>query len=282
MQRRIIDIAAVALRPINTSLWTAIVPAAGGGSRLGYPRPKLLFPLLGRPILDWLIDALTPVCGHFVFVLSPNGRPVVEPELARRLGDTFTTVEQTHPLGMGDAVLKAQPMVRTPFTLVIWGDQATMQSGTVKACAVVHDMRPNAALTLPTVVKDAPYTHFERDAQDRILAVHQAREGDLVKDRGENDCGLFLFSSEALFRVLAAKRNEATGAATGEFNLLQVLPFFETGPDSVATVRVHDPAETIGINTLEEARIVEGILRTRQATEEGAPGAESGPRRMRS
>ncbi|MCI0668273.1 MAG: hypothetical protein L0Y38_04020 [Methylococcaceae bacterium] len=30
--------------------WTAVIPAAGKGSRLGHPLPKILFPVLERPI----------------------------------------------------------------------------------------------------------------------------------------------------------------------------------------------------------------------------------------
>ena len=56
------DIADVSSEPVDASLFTAIVPAAGSGTRLGHHQPKVLFPLLGRPILDWLLDLLEPVC----------------------------------------------------------------------------------------------------------------------------------------------------------------------------------------------------------------------------
>ena len=41
---------------ISPECWTAIVPAAGRGSRLGFDQPKILFPVAGRPILDWLLE----------------------------------------------------------------------------------------------------------------------------------------------------------------------------------------------------------------------------------
>ena len=70
---------------IDPGKWTAVIPAAGRGSRLGFHLPKILYPVGGRPILDWLLDYLIPYCGRFVFVLSPEGNAEVAQELDRRM-----------------------------------------------------------------------------------------------------------------------------------------------------------------------------------------------------
>ncbi|MBF0143287.1 MAG: NTP transferase domain-containing protein [Magnetococcales bacterium] len=252
----------------DPALWTAVIPAAGRGSRLGSAAPKLLYPLLGRPILDWLLDAVRPSCRRLVFVLAPAQVDVVRPLLERRLGGEVAVVLQESPLGMGDAVRLAAPRVTTPHTLVVWGDQATLRATTVAACAAWHERRPGAALTLPTVLREEPYIHLERDREGRLLRVLQAREGEIHQAVGENDCGLFLFRTALLFSLLEAARVEggATGAGTREFNLLQVLPRFETGPGAVGTVRIEDVEETQGVNTPQDACLVEGILRRRGVT----------------
>ena len=141
---RIVDIGSTSHGNADPAQWTAVVPAAGKGSRLGYHCPKLLYPLLDRPILHWLIDALHPVADTFLFVLSPDGRPEVEPYLKRILGDAYGVAVQEEPTGMGDAVLLAEERVKTPYTLVIWGDQVMLNPLTVKACAAVHQSRPGA------------------------------------------------------------------------------------------------------------------------------------------
>src|SRR5438132_13686517 len=97
-------IAGLPLAPLTPDRWTAIIPAAGRGSRLGSDQPKILYPILGRPILCWLLDALVPVCGNFVLVLSPEGRAVVEPMARQRLGAGLRLVIQERPTGMADAV----------------------------------------------------------------------------------------------------------------------------------------------------------------------------------
>ncbi|TMJ01380.1 MAG: hypothetical protein E6G97_15965 [Alphaproteobacteria bacterium] len=271
MPAAIHPLAALPLGPVDRSCWTAIIPAAGRGSRLGSDQPKILYPILGRPILSWLLDALAPVCGASVLVLSPAGRAAVGP-VAQSLGAPLEIVIQEHPTGMADAVQRARAATRTDFVLVVWGDQVTLRTETIQACAALHQRRPNATLTLATVMKPNPYIDVERDAAGRIIRVRQAREGEIDRAVGENDCGLFLFTAATLFSVLERAAAGARGERTGETNLLQMLPAFERGPGSVATVRLADPDETLGVNTAEEAAAAAAILARRASASAAARG----------
>ena len=250
---------------IDPAQWTAIIPAAGHGSRLGFGQPKILFPLLGRPILDWVLDALRPSCRRFVFILSPSGQEPVSPVIRERLGAAGEVVIQENPTGMGDAVLCAQSVVRTPYSLVVWGDQITLSQRTVQRCASLHQAQPGAALTLPTILKRQPYIHFVRGPNERIIEVLQARERPILHDVGESDCGLFLFTTTILFHTLNRARREGIGlgATTREFNLLQALPEFELCPGAIRTLRISDYNETLGVNTPEDAKNAEAVLRQR-------------------
>ncbi|MEO5370909.1 MAG: NTP transferase domain-containing protein [Magnetococcus sp. DMHC-1] len=268
----IVDIHDVKSVTIHPQLWTAVVPAAGRGSRLASPLPKILYPILGRPILDWLLDSLGQVCSRFVFVLSPDNRSQVEPVLQERLGDACEVVIQETPTGMGDAVLLTRSVVKTPYTVVVWGDQVTLRQETLLACATLHEQRPHATLTLPSIVKENPYIHLQRDEQGRIQAVLQAREKEIKTATGENDCGLFLLTSAILYPTLERFRHSGAGLGTEtrEFNLLQSLPWFETGPGCVTTLRIHEVLDTLGVNTLDDVRTVEAELARRQAARQTA------------
>ncbi|MBF0626079.1 MAG: NTP transferase domain-containing protein [Magnetococcales bacterium] len=261
-------LAALAPQPVDPGRWTAVIPAAGRGSRLGGNRAKLLHPVLGRPILAWLADALRPTCGQFVFILSPDNRAEVEPVLERLCGAPPRVAIQERPLGMADAVQRAEDLVTTPSTLVVWGDQVTLKQSTIAACAWLHEQRAQPTLTLPSLWRRDPYIHLERDDRNRLTRVLQAREGEIHQPEGENDCGVFLFATATLFRTLRQARaaRAGLGSATGEFNLLQTLPRFETHPQAVATVRLDDPGETVGVNTPEDVLAAEAILRARAAS----------------
>jgi bifunctional UDP-N-acetylglucosamine pyrophosphorylase / glucosamine-1-phosphate N-acetyltransferase len=254
---------------VNPGQWTAVIPAAGRGSRLGFHRPKILYPVAGRLILEWLLDFLRPNCSALVFVLSPDGVADVAGELESRIPGRFQVVVQETPTGMGDSVALALPVVETPHVAIVWGDQVALRRDSVEACMRLQQGPLAPDLTCPTVLRDRPYIHFERDARGSITALRQAREGDPMPQRGESDTGFFCFRTAVLVRLLGQLRATvcATGNGTGEFNLLPVIPL-AVRHGLVLTPRLMSVEETIGLNCAEDAVALEEILRRRRACDE--------------
>jgi bifunctional UDP-N-acetylglucosamine pyrophosphorylase / glucosamine-1-phosphate N-acetyltransferase len=252
-------------RPESAAGWTVIIPAAGHGRRLGAAVPKILYPVLGKPILDWLVGLLEPLCARFVFVLSPEGAPQVTPHVQRLLPERSAVVIQDLPTGMADAIDRCDAAVTTPYALVIWGDQITPRRRTLAACMNVQESAAAVHATIPTIMRENPYIHFERDGAGRVIHVYMARESDHSLALGESDCGVFLFKRDALFEHLRATRHDPIhrGAKTKERNFLSLLPAFDQGLGGLATVRIEDAEETFGINTPEDAQRVEEVLRKR-------------------
>lgn len=230
--------------------WTGLIPAAGRGTRLGYDLPKILYPILGRPMLEHLVSLLG-VCGEFVVVASPEGR---EP-IAEVLGGRGRVAVQREPLGMADAIAAGLATVTSQSVLIVWGDQVALRPETVAEGVRLHEAHGNA-ITVPTVRRRQPYIHFEGA---RVL---QAREGDAMPAEGESDAGLFLVETAALRAVLAepGMAEFARGAKTGEFNFLPLIPRMAAyGPVELAPIVTE--MESVGINTREEASRVEEWLK---------------------
>jgi len=248
-------------RSVDSACWTAVIPAAGRGTRLGFSRPKILYPLSGRPILDWLLDFLVPNCASLVFVLSPDGAGEVTAALEQRIPGRFAVVVQENPTGMGDAVALALPEVKTRHAAVVWGDQVALRRGSVETCMRLQEGPLQPSVTCPTVLRANPYIHFDRDAAGRLVGLRQAREGDAMPATGESDTGFFCFEAAALRRLLGRLRAESggVGTATREFNLLPVIPL-AAEHEVVLTPRVMRLEETVGVNTREDALAVEGFL----------------------
>src|SRR3954452_22539447 len=81
---------------------TVVILAAGEGTRMRSSLPKVLHPLLGRPIIAWPIAAAREAgAGKIVVVDGPQGR------LADHLPDGVATATQQEPKGTGDAVQAA-------------------------------------------------------------------------------------------------------------------------------------------------------------------------------
>jgi bifunctional UDP-N-acetylglucosamine pyrophosphorylase/glucosamine-1-phosphate N-acetyltransferase len=248
---------------VDPSSWTAVVPAAGRGSRLGFGRPKILYPVAGRPVLHWLLDVLTPGCGRLVFVVSPDGRAAVVEELERVVPGRHEVVIQETPTGMGDAVALALAVVTTPQVAVVWGDQVALRRSSVDACMQLHAGPLGADVTCPTVLRPEPYIHFERDGDGRISGLRQRREGDVMPERGESDTGFFCFRTAVLRQLLAEScaGSERTGRGTQESNLLPVIPLASRRGLAVISPRVMTLEETVGINTPHDVEVVEAFLR---------------------
>jgi len=247
---------------VDPAAWTAIVPAAGIGSRLGHNLPKILYPVAGRTVLDWLLDFLSGNCNRLVFVLSQAGRAPVEQALMTRIPNRYDIVVQETPTGMGDAVQLGLSMARTPQVVVVWGDQVALRKSSVEACMRIHRGSLAADVTCPTVWRAGPYIHFERDDSGRLSGVRQAREGDAMPEFGESDTGFFCFRRAALARLLSQLRSDRgqRGHKTGEFNLLPAIPLAVREGMTVVTPRLMEPEETMGINTRQDASDVEAFL----------------------
>jgi bifunctional N-acetylglucosamine-1-phosphate-uridyltransferase/glucosamine-1-phosphate-acetyltransferase GlmU-like protein len=117
-------------------------------------------------------------------------------------------------------------------------------------------------------MRDHPYIHFERDAQGRITALLQAREGDAMPARGESDTGFFCFRTPVLIRLLSELRNvRAKGRGTGEFNFLPVIPL-AARDGMILTPRLMSVEETVGVNSSGDAAGLEEFLRRTHASDE--------------
>ncbi len=240
---------------VNPALWTALIPAAGRGTRLGFDKPKILFPVGGSTILERLTGLLAPFCAQFVFVLSPEGAPVVEPEIQKLLRERGGTAIQENPLGMGDAVDCGLAYVRTRNVAIVWGDQCALRPSSVEFCMRLLQGAARPSAVCPTVVRQRPYIHFERDTSGVITRVLQQREGDALPSEGESDSGVFFFRTDALKGYMADLfRNEGTiGRLTGELNFLPVLPLVDAKPGQLITARIMTEEESVGVNSRQDA-----------------------------
>lgn len=244
-------------------LWTAIVPAAGRGSRLGYSKPKILYPIAGRPMLDWLIDLLEPYCAKVFFVLSPSGFESVSPLLGKRLPGKFAVAIQDEPRGMADAIWQAVPKLSTSYTLIIWGDQVAIRPATLRNIMKLQQYSPGTKFTMPIVRRENSYVHYATDLSGRFTHVLEKREGALMPPVGESDCGLFAFETSRLQQVFQLEREKgiAYSQALKEWNFLPMLPQFETGDESVKAMRLESLEETVGINDVNDAALLENYFR---------------------
>lgn len=237
------------------------------GSRLGGTTPKFLVPVLGRPMIDWLIELCRPYVDHVVLIVSPAAVALLDGKSWPR-GLSVTVGTQAKPTGMLDAVLEAAPHVGAGDAeriWVLWCDQIALDPRTIATLGVRGAAADAAALIMPTCTRAQPYIHFDRDERGTITAVRQRREGDEMPSVGESDAGCFDLSRQAFLEDLPIySASVPLGSSTGERNLLPFIPWL-AGRRQVATFPCLHEVEAIGINTPDELRIVEQALAARQS-----------------
>ena len=241
-----------------------IIPAAGRGSRLGSAIPKVLYPIADRPMIDRLLDLYAGAIDRFVLVLSPECEALVRQHCSGKGRISYAV--QLQPDGMLPAILTARPLIaewRPEYVWITWCDQVAVRPATLRRLAAMTEAEPAPDLAFPTVRKSVPYIHFDRDAQGRIAAVRHRREGDAMPEIGEGDSGLFALSQAAYLDHLTAFAAEGnSGTATGERNFLPFIPWLAQR-GRVVTYDVEDEVESVGVNTVSEARYIEEYLAAR-------------------
>jgi bifunctional UDP-N-acetylglucosamine pyrophosphorylase/glucosamine-1-phosphate N-acetyltransferase len=245
-----------------------VIPAAGIGSRLRSSLPKLLHPVAGAPMIDHLARLYRPHVARWFLVARPTDESAIRDACERLELDAEIGLQPT-PTGMLDALLIPAPLVaqaEPDLIWITWADQIAIHPMTAARLERTAAVSPRPALVMPTALRPAPYIHFERDAARRIVGLRQRREGDVMPEMGESDCGLFSLTRHAYVEQLSAFSREGVpaGSGTGERNFLPFIPWLQART-VVETFPCVEPIESVGVNTPEEQVEVERALAARNA-----------------
>lgn len=240
--------------------YSAILPAAGRGTRLAFAGPKALYPLLGRPMIAWVAEAVATAQEKFV-VSSPA---FTNDHIREALGSSWQRVEQSVPLGNVDAILCGVEASSMPTAVIIWGDQPLVTAADVSAC-ISHHISSGAEFTLPIVERTDLYVELIIN-DGLVTGTRQAREGEPVSARGFSDCGIFIFDVSATKPLLADALASAVGAggSTNEINIIDLLPKI-FGTVNATVFELNEPMISYGVNDVSDAKTCESVLAKRQS-----------------
>ena len=238
--------------------WTAIIPAAGKGTRLAYSQAKILFPINGKPIIEHIASLLNPFVQEGIFVFSPKNKEDVEKAVYQGFEKERRVVIEDS-LGMAHSIETALPFVETPYVIVMWGDQVALSQATIQRMMgmMQSELTPDCVLAL--FEQEYPYVHYVQGVDDKLEAVLQKREGDSMPARGLADAGVFAFRTEKLKELFQVFPQHTTpkGRITSEWNFIPLLPWFDQASNSTLAYCLPDIQEAQGINSREDAVAVE-------------------------
>lgn len=250
----------------------AIVLAAGKGTRMKSDLPKVLAPVCGRPMLDYVLDALeTAGVTRRIVVVGYRGDDV-RAAARDRAGVEF--VEQTQQLGTGHAVQVCRERLvgHAGPVLIVTGDSPLVQATSLSSLLQEFDRR-GAACLMGTAHKPEPQGlgRIVRDADGRFQGI--VEEKDATPDQRritEVNMSCYVFSGPDLLFALDRLKPANVQA---EYYLTDCPGILREVGRPVEAMALLKPVETLSINTPEELAAVEAVLRGQSSLTSGGANA---------
>ena len=240
----------------------AVVLAAGKGTRLmseDSDVPKVMRLASGEPLLRYVLDALSFIERKDIIIVVGYKKD----EITDYFRD-YSYAEQTVQLGTGHAVLAASDMLRGfgGAVLVCYGDMPLIRQDTYLSLIGVHFEQGNdcTLLTGESTVR-LPFGRIIRDGNGEFVSV--VEESDCTREQlaiTELNSGVYVFRAPLLLDALLSIKPDN---AQGEYYLTDVPAIMRGNGAKVGIHRRDLGNEIIGVNTSEQLKQAEGIIKVR-------------------
>jgi bifunctional UDP-N-acetylglucosamine pyrophosphorylase/glucosamine-1-phosphate N-acetyltransferase/UDP-N-acetylglucosamine pyrophosphorylase len=238
----------------------AVVLAAGMGTRMKSDLPKVLCPVLGRPMIEFVLDALQAAGVARVIAVIGYRADDVRTALAARRNVEF--VLQTERLGTGHAVKMARERLagHDGPTIVVAGDSPMIQASSVRRL-LEHFRQHRPACLLGTLHKANPagLGRIVRDGRGEFAAIVEEKDAtDVQRQITEVNMSTYVFDNRELLHALDLLKNENRQQ---EYYLTDCPGLLQREGKLVQALPVLQPCEALSINTVDELSLVEAEMR---------------------
>jgi bifunctional UDP-N-acetylglucosamine pyrophosphorylase/glucosamine-1-phosphate N-acetyltransferase len=229
-----------------TSTLPAIILAAGKGTRMKSPLPKVLHPVAGRPLIERVIKAAREAGSQQIRLVVGHGeslvRQVVEPL-------NVTCYSQKNPQGTADAVTAADVDSIDGDVVILNGDHPLIQSLDIKN--FVREFKEEKCDLAVVTVKLKKPGHYGRIVRQNgeLKTIVEAKDAssDTLKIQ-EVNTGIYVVKSEVLKKYLPQIENNN---AQKEYYLTDLIALALEAKLKVRAIR-SDSRVAHGVNTQKE------------------------------
>ncbi len=234
-----------------------VILAAGQGTRMKSEQPKVLHPIVGKPMVQYAIEAAFSIGSRRPIVVIGHGAGQVQ----HAIGDRVDTVLQIPQRGTGHALLQARAKIdpAAEMVLVLYGDTPFLTAETMQRLLVVQ-RESRAVLSLVTFTPDDPalYGRIVRDVDGRLQDIVEYKEA-TPEQRAirEVNSGIFCYQTQWLLNHLDQLQSRA---GHGEYYLTDLVSIAARERAIMATCSC-DEAEVLGINDRAQLAAAERLMR---------------------
>lgn len=234
-----------------------LILAAGKGTRMQTDLPKCAYPILKKPMIEYIVDEMDESVIDDITVVVGHKKEVLEDILKSRV--SFS--EQKEQLGTAHAVLSAKEVLgdKKGSIFIMPGDVPLVTKDLINKIFAAHDEMGND-LTLVSMIEEYPkgYGRIVRDEYGTITGIIE--ELDLLehqKEIKEVNTGIYVVKNEILFNILEkVELNEIKK----EYYLTDIVKLMHK-EYKVNSIVARHPHETMGVNDLYSIGIAEKYLR---------------------
>jgi len=237
----------------------SVILAAGQGTRMRSSLPKVLHPLLGRPMLAWAVAACREATGRAPLVVVGAQAGQIRDAFA----DQAEFVVQAEPLGTGHALLQAWQALkgRAELILVMSADMPLLRVETLRSLIELQAATGGPLALLSHAGETSRgFGRVVRSASGRIeRVVEEAHATPAERAILEYNASVYCFRGDWLWIHLA----ELPISPKGEYYLTDLVEAAARQGGEVAGLQVVDSDELIGVNTLAHLGEAEAAMRRR-------------------
>ncbi len=238
-----------------------IILAAGQGTRMRSPLPKVLHPVAGRPMLARVVDTARRLHPARIHVVVGHGADAVRAAIPEA---DLNWVEQAQRLGTGHAVQQALPDVAEgAVVLVLYGDVPLVGVDILQRLAEAAREQP--ALLTAVLEEPTGYGRILRDSAGQVTGVVEEKDAN-PEERGIREVNTGLLAAPApLLRALLPRVGNAN--RQGEYYLPDILSLHVAGGGVVCAATAASEIEILGVNDRLQLSRVEREFQRRRAEE---------------
>ncbi|HZK18984.1 MAG TPA: bifunctional UDP-N-acetylglucosamine diphosphorylase/glucosamine-1-phosphate N-acetyltransferase GlmU [Clostridia bacterium] len=239
---------------------TAVILAAGKGTRMKSRLPKVMHPIHDKPMLVHVLDAARGAGVNRIIVVAGYGME----QVSAIVGDNVEIVVQEEQLGTAHALMQAEPLLKDTEgeVIVLCGDTPLIRPETLKRLVEIHRANDVPA-TLATMVLDSPtgYGRVLRGKDGGVQGIVEHRDA-TREEHGikEVNAGLYCFNLKGLFRAL---KQVASDNVQGEYYLPDIIAIYNRTGRKVAALVVEDREEMLGVNDRKQLAVASAAIRNR-------------------
>ena len=223
---------------------TALILAAGAGTRMKSDKPKVVHEVLDTPMIQLVIAAAEKAgCERILTVVGYQ-----EDQVRAALPQSIECVHQPSRKGTADAVVVAADALAdsSGYLLVMCGDMPLLRSATLRQLVAVCQDRCMAVLTAH-VENPSGYGRIVRDDTGSIAAIVEDKDASPSELAiNEINTGIYCFALDGLFDRLAKIDNDN---AQGEYYLTDMVKVCRADNEPVMALQLTDAEEAHGVNS---------------------------------